>query len=168
MDLAGDGRAVLPRGVGGLGENAGDGVGRQLGGLAVAPAVEQRPGGWLPRVSGVELIEVDAQVRDGLAGQGDDAGLVPLTREGDVAGLGQVQVTESERGELRYPGRGLVEHDEQHPVAARSGGPAAVCGQDRAQLLWGEVGYRLARLAWGLERLGGLAERDQGMSSCAA
>ena len=69
MDLAGmDGqscRAVSAAWV----STPADGVGGQLGGLPVAPAVEQRPGGWLLRVSGVELLEVDAQVRDGLAGQ---------------------------------------------------------------------------------------------------
>ena len=110
----------------------------------------------------MELGEIDAQVSDRLAGQRHHAGLVPLASEGHVPGLGHAQVLQGQSGDLRHARRGVVEQDEQHPVAAGLGGRAGVRGQDRPYLGRGEVGDGLAGLGRGLECPGCLAERDEG------
>jgi hypothetical protein len=66
----------------------------------------------------VELVEVDVQMLDRSLGQWNGAGLVPLAGEPHVPGRVQAQVLQAQGGELTGPGRGVVEQDQQYPVAA--------------------------------------------------
>ena len=87
----------------------------------------------------MELGEVDAQVLDGLGGERHDAGLVALAGESDVPGFGQAQVLQGQVGDLADAGGGVVEQDEQHPVAAGFRCLPGERGQDRPGLGFGEV-----------------------------
>jgi hypothetical protein len=77
----------------------------------------------------VELGEVDAQVFDRLAGEGDDAGLGPFAGKDDVPWLIQVQVLQCQGRDLTDAGGGVVEQDQQHSVSARLGGAAGEGGE---------------------------------------
>ncbi len=147
---------------GGLLEHGGDRVGRQFGGLSVVRAVEQRPCRGEFRGVRVELGEVDAQMVDGLLGERHDAGLVPFAGEGDVAGIGQGEVSQREAGDLTHACGGVIEQDEQHPVSAGLRRLPGERGKDRPCFGFVEVLDGRPGVSWGLECLGGLAERDEG------
>ena len=89
VDVRRDRRALSTCGFGGLPEHCGDRVGGQFSGSPAVQAVEQRPGRGEFGDVGVEFVEVDVQVLDGLLGERDDAGLVALAGEQDVPGFGR-------------------------------------------------------------------------------
>ena len=109
---------MVLRSLGGGFEHGRDGVAGQGCGLAAVQAVEHRPGRGQLDVVGVELGEVDLQVREGLVGERHGPGLVPLAGQDDMAGRGQDQVVQGQVGEFADAGGGVVEQDEQHPVPA--------------------------------------------------
>ena len=111
-------------------------------------AVEHRPGRRKLCRAWVELGEVGAQMLDCLAGEGDDAGLVPLAGEDDVSGLAQAEVLQRQAGDLADACGGVVEQDQQHPVAARFRGAAGEGGEHGSGLVFGEVLDRLLRAGW--------------------
>jgi hypothetical protein len=97
----------------------------------------------------MELGQVDAEVFDRLAGQGDDAGLVAFAAEPDISGRVQAEVLQRQAGDLTDAGGGVVEQDQQHPVPAGFRGAAGERGEHGSCLGLGEVLDLLARVGWG-------------------
>ncbi len=139
VDVRRDRRALSTCGFGGLLEHGGDGVGGQFGWLPAVQTVEQRPGRGECGDVGVELVEIDVQVLDGLVGEGHDAGLVALAGEQDVRGFGQAEVLQGQAGDLAHASRGVIQQDQQHPVSASLRGVPGERGKDRPGVSFVEV-----------------------------
>lgn len=81
------------------------------------------------------------------SGQGDHPGLVAFAGQDHLPGSVQAKVAQFQCGDLPGPGGGVIEQDEQHPVAA-----AGVSGKDRPHLILLEVFHRRLGDRRGLQR----------------
>src|SRR5664279_567352 len=93
-------------------------IDREAGQLPVMRAVEQWSRCGQRRLVRVEFLEVDAQMLDGLVGQRHDSALASFPGEHHLARFAQRQVGQRQVGDFTDSRRGVVEQDEQHPVAA--------------------------------------------------
>jgi hypothetical protein len=116
----------------------------------------------------VELVEVDVQVGDGLVGERHDAGLIAPAGEQDAPRLGQANIARCQASDLADVGRGVVEQDQQHPVAAGFRCLPGECGEDHTCLSFGEVLDGPARSRWRLSPLADWLSATNVRSSSAA
>src|SRR5699024_6455050 len=98
--------------------------------------------------------QVDLEMLDGLGCQRDHPCSVAFAGQRYTSGLSEHEVLERETGEFADSGGGVVEQDQQHPIAPGFRRGACMSGQDGSGFGFGEIFHGLAWRYWWAQAFG--------------